>query len=911
MPKTYTCSICNQTFPKFADCKIHKAMHSPEKAYFCTWDGCNFVTLHKKSFNDHTDGHMGEQCFVCPHDGCNYRAHTSSNLTYHHKKEHGLCRRQSPFPLPQPQPQLQAIQSYPAQYQPMQLQAMQSYPTQYQPQSTQYQPPPPIHNQLLGVLYGQADTAGNYTMYTGPAMAPNGWTEGCMFPEMMQRRPSEMPGVRLCGNNTALMRLEKYKVELLESRHCANNYIDLVINKYFHHYHWKLKVNEEPTTPYDSLQQIILEILNDEESEQKKQKVTAMTKAICNWFEYCSRKLNPLGHCLKTETDPWTCLLKQLSGVAKNKPRTLQAHQRWSKDHFDTDLKEEFEEKWKYEDIHKTYETLAELEGIANVKAWKAVLAAPASKLPADRQCALDQLPEFAGPILAGISDITGMHCTLFVGSPEPRRKGQLSVITMHEGVDLSDRPKNWQMADKTKFKIATSLFQEFLATCYTEADREGASLDDDSDTLTTPILPAIETDSNAIVEPDATPIAQPSAVDGSSQTKVAKKSQKQRACTKNRCHATPARETDGSSDSSSDSSSNDDSHHSVTKHPAVTAHPDIPASNTSAAADPIIASLADEPIISSPADKPIIASLAGMHDKPASDLETQGVIVEESLRSDNMCDEHDIQDGAHFSKHMFLPPVSSPLQVSSPELRPHEAQSLDNEPCGSAPELKALIFLPSNSPSWVNTALEYLMADTSLLPPLYDTLVMKFIELERTSDFESPSGPMFNLSSENWPKEIHWWVSHGCKGHPVIPDIEKYVTQWWHWWAAVQPSWRNIGTPDFSNPNELNHQDGDWDALSKPGKNRFLSILAIIYWWALANDSQGWKHAAWAIAIADVHWVMSCVIVFHASKSQKSVPGKRAPADDSGQTMKKSVPWKWVLTDNSGQIMKKLCTHQ
>ncbi|KAG2097042.1 uncharacterized protein F5147DRAFT_373967 [Suillus discolor] len=227
MPKTYACSICNQTFPKFADCKIHEAMHSPEKAYFCTWGGgCNFVTLHKTSFNDHTDGHTGEQRFICPHDGCNYRAHTSSNLTQHRKKEHGYvpraCNRRGPSatdsswaqsssqpppaaePLPlgtfyqhqhQPQPmQPQAMQSYPAQYQPMQPQIMQSYPTQYQPQSTQYQPPPPIHNQSLGALYGPADTAGDYTMYTGPAMAPNGWTEGCMFPEMMQRRPSEMPG---------------------------------------------------------------------------------------------------------------------------------------------------------------------------------------------------------------------------------------------------------------------------------------------------------------------------------------------------------------------------------------------------------------------------------------------------------------------------------------------------------------------------------------------------------------------------------------------------------------------------------------------------------------------------------------------------------------------------------------------
>jgi hypothetical protein len=125
--------------------------------------------------------------------------------------------------------------------------------------------------------------------------------------------------------------------------------------------------------------------------------------------------LNPVGrhirlNNLKIENDPWSHLLKQLSGVAKTKPRALQAHQRWSKDHFETHLKAEIEEKWACaqkpaneraafcdlltrihflsldEDIRKTYENLAESEGIASVKAWKDALTAPASKLPADRQ---------------------------------------------------------------------------------------------------------------------------------------------------------------------------------------------------------------------------------------------------------------------------------------------------------------------------------------------------------------------------------------------------------------------------------------------------------------------------------------------------------------------------------------------
>ncbi|KAG1845136.1 hypothetical protein F4604DRAFT_1908068 [Suillus subluteus] len=98
---------------------------------------------------------------------------------------------------PQPIPH-RAVQSQPMQLQlqpqsqPIPPRHMQFYPTPYKPQPTPYQPPPPVYNLSLGVFYDSADTADDYTMYTGPARDSNGWTEGCMCPELMQRRPSEI-----------------------------------------------------------------------------------------------------------------------------------------------------------------------------------------------------------------------------------------------------------------------------------------------------------------------------------------------------------------------------------------------------------------------------------------------------------------------------------------------------------------------------------------------------------------------------------------------------------------------------------------------------------------------------------------------------------------------------------------------
>ncbi|KAG2068405.1 hypothetical protein BDR04DRAFT_1143859 [Suillus decipiens] len=91
MSRKYTCSAepgCKQTFTKFTVLKRHKAAHSAQ-AYTCTWPGCNFATLLKKSYDIHCDKHAGEQRWICPHDDCDYKTHDPSCLTCHRKTKHG------------------------------------------------------------------------------------------------------------------------------------------------------------------------------------------------------------------------------------------------------------------------------------------------------------------------------------------------------------------------------------------------------------------------------------------------------------------------------------------------------------------------------------------------------------------------------------------------------------------------------------------------------------------------------------------------------------------------------------------------------------------------------------------------------------------------------------------------------
>ncbi|KAG2743958.1 hypothetical protein P692DRAFT_20821157 [Suillus brevipes Sb2] len=95
------------------------------------------------------------------------------------------------------QPQFQPQQPTQLQLQPPQPAQLQPQPPQPQPiqfllHSIQFQPPPAVYDQSLGVLYGPSNTVDEYAIYTGPAKASHGWTEGCMCPELMQRRPSEI-----------------------------------------------------------------------------------------------------------------------------------------------------------------------------------------------------------------------------------------------------------------------------------------------------------------------------------------------------------------------------------------------------------------------------------------------------------------------------------------------------------------------------------------------------------------------------------------------------------------------------------------------------------------------------------------------------------------------------------------------
>ena len=102
--------------------------------------------------------------------------------------------------------------------------------------------------------------------------------------------------------------------------------------------------------------------------------------------------------------------LVQLSGISKKKPKALQAHQRWSKDHFDAVVRPDFEKKCNDEGIkgkemvsvceqitrehflatdeemQARYAQLAKDETRTAIEEWMKVLSAPPASDPASCQ---------------------------------------------------------------------------------------------------------------------------------------------------------------------------------------------------------------------------------------------------------------------------------------------------------------------------------------------------------------------------------------------------------------------------------------------------------------------------------------------------------------------------------------------
>ncbi|EIW84483.1 hypothetical protein CONPUDRAFT_151501 [Coniophora puteana RWD-64-598 SS2] len=309
---------------------------------------------------------------------------------------------------------------------------------------------------------------------------------------------------RLWAKSTTLAflegHLEGYRVARSQTYTRARDYIDTVTNEYFERVPWRNKVSDPIPDDFDPA---VVESLTAVEEAQKACKIEAMKSSIKSWLDYRIDTNKLVGRPGSKENDVWSRLLKQLSGVPQVKPRKLSACQFWSKANYTSVVKPDYEARWEAEkdslgsknrssfrekitaehfgklsaDDQHSWGLKAKDAHSREVAQWKAALEAPVDTSPEARQRAIDHVQVFVSPILDEIYEVTGLHGSLLLGGPEPRKGGRINIISLHSGKNLAAVGQKWPAASPESYKAALGHFLGFVNSCYTTQMKEAAAL--------------------------------------------------------------------------------------------------------------------------------------------------------------------------------------------------------------------------------------------------------------------------------------------------------------------------------------------------------------------------------------------------------------------------------------------------
>ncbi|KAH9852425.1 hypothetical protein C2E23DRAFT_730876 [Lenzites betulinus] len=153
--------------------------------------------------------------------------------------------------------------------------------------------------------------------------------------------------------------------------------------------------------------------------------------------------------------------------------------------------------------------------------------------------------------------------------------------------------------------------------------------------------------------------------------------------------------------------------------------------------------------------------------------------------------------------------------------------------------------------PSWLREAFDFM--EGKRLGSQFMCAMEWWTVLERAHKFETSAK---GLGTDHRPPEVHHWLRvlrRNLHKPPNISDEHRYSASWWQWWAGLQPDWRHRdegGRPILGG-------SGDWEVLTRPGRNGLLIVLLSLVWW---HDAAEGTRSEWEAAVKDVSWVVACM---------------------------------------------------
>lgn len=90
-----------------------------------------------------------------------------------------------------------------------------------------------------------------------------------------------------------------------------------------------------------------------------------------------------------------------------------------------------------------------------------------------------------------------------------------------------------------------------------------------------------------------------------------------------------------------------------------------------------------------------------------------------------------------------------------------------------------------------------------------------------------------------------------------ILGEADDFAEQWWTWWSALNPEWRERDT--YTGRIIVGgNGDGDesWGDFHRPGQCGMLTILSCLLWWSgkILSEEQ---RKPWTAALEDVNWVL------------------------------------------------------
>ncbi|KAK0219927.1 hypothetical protein IW262DRAFT_1461077 [Armillaria fumosa] len=241
------------------------------------------------------------------------------------------------------------------------------------------------------------------------------------------------------------------------------------MNDYFRQFFWALPLDQDPHD--DDPPPITDDELSSAQCEVKAAVVKQMGNAIPKWLEYHAGKVTPVGAMSKKarEHDPILAFLLCLAeneqgGLAKDQAAVCAAF-----------MASEFE-KLSTEDQDR-WAAFAERTSAERKRTKDGGWTEPALLPPEEIQRVWDTLASSMQPLIEGLSTMLGSHVSLAIAGPEPRRGGQVNVISIHEGLDKSPMPLRFHEIRGEPYQLWLAAIGEFTLSCYTPEEQKACAL--------------------------------------------------------------------------------------------------------------------------------------------------------------------------------------------------------------------------------------------------------------------------------------------------------------------------------------------------------------------------------------------------------------------------------------------------